>query len=65
MARGKGTPGNSWWGVPSSLNPDPISDQKMSFSTPGAWAPDHTRFQTRTLKSIPGLGPGFKAEIMS
>ena len=30
-----GTPGNSWWGVPpGSPNPDPTSDQKMSFSTP-------------------------------
>ena len=30
-----GTPENSWWGVPPGfLNPDPISDQKMSFSDP-------------------------------
>ena len=30
-----GTPGISWGGVPpGSSNPDPISDQKMSFSTP-------------------------------
>ena len=32
-----GTPGNSWGGggvPPGSPNPDPISDQKMSFSTP-------------------------------
>ena len=30
-----GTLGNSWWGVccPVSKNPDPISDQKMSFFT--------------------------------
>ena len=29
-----GTPGNSWWDVPlGSPNPDPISDQKMNFST--------------------------------
>ena len=31
-----------------SPNPDPISDQKMSF---------HTRFQTRPLKSIPVFRP--------
>ena len=32
---GGGIPGNSWWGVlPGSPNPDPISDQNMSFSTP-------------------------------
>ena len=32
---GEGTPGNSWWGVPpGSPNPDPISDQKMSFYKP-------------------------------
>ena len=32
---GGGTPGNSWWGVPpGSQNPDPISEQKMSFSRP-------------------------------
>ena len=30
-----GTPENSWWGVPPGfLNPDPISDQKMSFFQP-------------------------------
>ena len=39
-----GTPRNSSWGVPpASPNPDPISDQKMSFSThvswPGLWNP--------------------------
>ena len=33
---------------PGSPNPDPISDQKMSF---------HTRFQTRPLKSIPVFRP--------
>ena len=28
----RGTPENSWWGVPLvSPNPEPISDQKMSF----------------------------------
>ena len=40
----------------SSLNPDPISDQKCHFDT---------RFQTRTLKSIPVFRPCFQAEIMS
>ena len=36
-------------GVPrGSPNPDPISDQKMSF---------HTHFQTRPLKSIPVFRP--------
>ena len=30
-----GTPGNSWWGCAAGFpNPNPISDQKMSFSTP-------------------------------
>ena len=29
------SPSNSWWGVPpGSPNPDPILDQKISFSTP-------------------------------
>ena len=46
-----GTPGGVLLGIlgrgvpPGSPNPDLISDQKMSFSTP--------RFQTRPLKSIP------------
>ena len=31
----EGTPRIFWWGVPpGSRNPDPISDQKMEFSTP-------------------------------
>ena len=54
-----GTPGNSWWGYytvpPGSPNPDPISDQKVSFSTP----------VFRPLKSIPIFRPGLYAEIMS
>ena len=33
---------------PGSPNPDPVSDQKMSFSTPVFWP----------LKSIPVLRPG-------
>ena len=33
MPGGGGTPGNSWWGS-AAPNPDPISNQKMSFSTP-------------------------------
>ena len=32
---GGGIPGNLWWAVPHGCpNPDPISDQKKSFSTP-------------------------------
>ena len=34
--------------VPSSLNPDPLSDQKGHFDT---------RFQTRPVKSIPVFRP--------
>ena len=31
----RGTSGNSWWGCAAGFpNPNPISDQKMSFSTP-------------------------------
>ena len=31
----RGTRGNSWWGCAAGFpNPNPISDQKMSFSTP-------------------------------
>ena len=47
-ARGA-TPGNSWWGS-AAPNPDPISNQKMSFF--------HTCFQTRLLKFIPLFRPG-------
>ena len=43
--RGRGTPGNSRWGVPPvSPNPDPVSKQKCHF---------HMRFQTWPLKSRP------------
>lgn len=32
---GRCTPGNSWWGEsPDSTNSHPLSDQKLSFSTP-------------------------------
>lgn len=32
---GRCTPGNSWWGESSdSTNSHPLSDQKLSFSTP-------------------------------
>ena len=51
--------GYSWEflvGVCRSPNPDPNSDQKMSF---------HIRFQTRPLKSIPVFRPGLWAENMS
>ena len=41
---------------PGSSDPDPISDQKNVIL--------HTRFQTRTLKSIPIFRPGLEAEIM-
>ena len=36
--------------VPGSPNPDLIADQKIVIF--------HTRFQTRSLKSIPIFGPG-------
>ena len=35
LGRGVLRPGNSWWGCAAgSLNPDPISDQKIKFFTP-------------------------------
>ena len=57
---GGGTPGLGILGrvVPlDSLNPDPISDQKMSFSTP-VFRPD------LYMKCIPVFRPGLLAEIM-
>ena len=50
---GGGGGGTLWWGwvvPPGSLNPEPISDQKNLIF--------HTRFQTRTLKSMPVFRPG-------
>ena len=47
---GRGTPWNFWWGVPpTTLNPDPSSDQKNAIF--------HTRFQTWPQKSIPVFRP--------
>ena len=41
---GGGTPGNYWWGCAAWFsNPDPITDQTMSFF--------HTRFQTWPLRN--------------
>ena len=40
---------------PASVNPDPFSDPKKSFSTPVIF---HTRFQTWPLKSRPVVSPG-------
>ena len=40
--------------APSSLNPDTISDQKCHFNT---------RFQTRTLKSIPVSDLAFRQKL--
>ena len=35
--KSRGTPGNSWWGVPpGSPNTDPVSDQKCNFSHPNS-----------------------------
>ena len=43
---------------PGSPNPDPISDQKMPFSTPVVFRP-------RPLKSLTVFRPGVKAEVIS
>ena len=49
------TPGNSCGSVPpGSPNPDPISDQKMWFSTPVYWP----------LRSIPVLRPGDSQQLI-
>ena len=52
-----GTPGNSWWRCAA----------RFFISWPDFRPKNviiHTRFQTRSLKSIPVFRPGLKAEIM-
>ena len=61
LGRGVLRPGNSWWGCAAgSLNPDPISDQKLNFPHPFSdlVCKIRTLFQTWSLKSIPVFRPG-------